>query len=90
MKTPHRQHTTVWFAQNHTLILQLRIGYNVRHARNGHMNFVPVEIPVADTFAIVVTNLFRLRCRIWTICDVDCIQFWFSENVKPYDIAALV
>ena len=38
---------------------------------------------------IFVTNLFRLRCRIWMICDVDCIQFWFSENVKPLDIGAL-
>ena len=57
MKTPHRQHTTVWFAQNRTVILQLRTGSNVRNAKNGHMNFVPVDIPAADMFAIFVTNL---------------------------------
>jgi len=83
MGTPHRQHTSVWFAQNHTLILQPRTGLNVRYAKNGHMNFVPVDVPVADIFEIFVTNLFRLRCRIWTICDVDCIRFLFSENIKP-------
>jgi len=59
MKTPHRQHTTAWLAQNHTLILQLRTGLNVRYAKNEHMNFVSVDIPVADIFVIFVTSLFR-------------------------------
>jgi len=64
VKPPCQQHTAVWFAQNHSLILHLRTGSSVKNAKNGHMNFVLVDILVTDMFAIFVISLLRLHSRM--------------------------